>query len=776
MSVTSSQTAESHEDAPAPTATFSGDQPIKSKSEDLLGRVSFSTALKDAFVGWRGNESLVVALEGSWGSGKSSVKNLIRESITSDSPQELEVVEFNPWEWAGHRELTEAFFGEVGHVVGRGDRSSSAASRAKAWKAYAAYLQAGSLISDALYRVAGIALIIAGSLGILIGFSGSPVLRTVAVVLGILAFIFGALFRWGGRFSETLATVFEKRSEAVRESLSDRKRVLRSLLREMKKPILIIIDDIDRLLPEEVHHVFQLVKANADFPNLIFFLLYQRDIVESSLEKVAPGEGRSFLEKIVQVSMSLPPIQRAHLEQVLFEGLDRSIDSPEINRFFDQKRWANLYMGALRSFFTSLRDIRRYLNTFSFHVSIFQKQGVFEVNPIDLIGLEVLRVFEPDVYSGLLSAKEQLTSPRPSVSLYGEKAERETRAVVESLVAGASEEHRDHVKALLVELFPGIGWVFDESKWTSADLFFRELRVAHPDVFERYFLLDTPHGDVSQSELARILASAKSRNGLRSELEAMRVRGMLDVVLDRLEPYKEEFDLEHAIPIVTAIFDIGDGLRSDLRGFFDVPPDMTAVRIVYWFLKKEPNRARRSAILEASIRETNGLYLPVKFVSLEDSDSRATKPDETLVDDHELELLKEACLEKLRHAASKDLILHPELLYLLYRYREWAGEEEVQIWVESALQSRNSFIKFLSIFVQPTHSMVQGEHSTTTTWKLRLNDLKRFVAVDRIEQYLLGIRKDDLGPEEARVCEAFFDAVERVRSGNVDDEGSVRAG
>jgi len=51
---------------------FSADRPITSAREDLLGRTGFAESLAAAIKGWKGNDSLVIALYGSWGSRKSA--------------------------------------------------------------------------------------------------------------------------------------------------------------------------------------------------------------------------------------------------------------------------------------------------------------------------------------------------------------------------------------------------------------------------------------------------------------------------------------------------------------------------------------------------------------------------------------------------------------------------------------------------------------------------------------------------------------------------------
>ena len=80
---------------------FSVDRPITSCAEDLLGRSGFAESIAAAIKGWTGNDSLVIALYGSWGSGKTSIKNMTVEALRSSEETCPLIVEFNPWQWAG---------------------------------------------------------------------------------------------------------------------------------------------------------------------------------------------------------------------------------------------------------------------------------------------------------------------------------------------------------------------------------------------------------------------------------------------------------------------------------------------------------------------------------------------------------------------------------------------------------------------------------------------------------------------------------------------------
>jgi hypothetical protein len=65
-----------HSKANEPSRHLSADRPILTRAQDRLGRHEFGEAIADAIRGWRGRDSLVLALCRSWGSGKSSPSNM----------------------------------------------------------------------------------------------------------------------------------------------------------------------------------------------------------------------------------------------------------------------------------------------------------------------------------------------------------------------------------------------------------------------------------------------------------------------------------------------------------------------------------------------------------------------------------------------------------------------------------------------------------------------------------------------------------------------------
>ena len=235
-------------------------------------------------------------------------------------------------------------------------------------------------------------------------------------------------------------------------------------------------------------------------------------------------------------------------------------------------------------------------------------RGSLEVNPIDLIALEVLRVFEPAVYHLLPMNKDFLTqvTDRDTHKLDKEK---EHRLKWDAIVDAAEPRSKEQVRELLKFLFPMLSAGNEE-------LFYRELRVCHPNVFDRYFLLSIPEGDISQADLDALLASTGDRDQLVSQFNELRARGLLAVVLDRLEAYKQTVGLADAVPFIAALFDIGDDLPEEQSGMFAVDAWMHASRIIRWYLMNEPDVANRRSYLAEAMKISEGLYLPVMNVAL----------------------------------------------------------------------------------------------------------------------------------------------------------------
>lgn len=746
---------------------FSSDRPILSRDEDQLGRSQFAKDLADAIRGWKSDDSLIIALYGNWGSGKSSVKNMALETLRELPSGCPTIVEFNPWQWAGHEQLAESFFSEIGKVIGKENRSETSIALARQWKKYSAFLKVGSFFLDGFRKAVFWLLLVIGGLGLGGAFLNSDWFTPIAKIVGLLAVVFAIAIRWSGLFAEKVATFFEASAEAANKTLTEIKRELNGSLRNLEVPLLVVIDDIDRLAKDEIALLFQLVKANADFPNIIYLLLFQRDIVEKSLDAISNGKGAEFLEKIVQIGLDIPKIERTRLEKILFEGLNEFLAEEVVKQHFDQTRWGNVFVGGMREYFETLRDVKRFLATLSFHVGLFKKNSTFEVNPIDLFALETVRLFEPGIYHRLRISKELLTAQRDRHD------EAQCSQQVKDIINEASQANRARTKEILTQLFPQIGWVFGGSTYGSDfyEGWFRELRICSPERFDKYFYLAISETDISQADLNRIVALVGDRENLVAELRALDKRGLLGVTVDRLEAYKQKISLQFAIPFVTALFDIGDDLPEEQPGGAFISPEMHVSRIIYWYLKQEDDPAKRLEILVQSIKATTGLVMPIMRVSFEsDDDSRKKKPESFLVDEVSVKQLQDACLDKIREVAASGLLYtNRRLAFILYYWHDWAGDEEPRNWVTNLISSDEGLLIFLVAFLERVTSTSMGDKVSRVIWQIRPSSMEKFVEPDILEQRINKLPRANLTEQQQAAVEAYHKALKRRQQGHAEN-------
>jgi predicted KAP-like P-loop ATPase len=84
---------------------LSNEKPITTRNEDFLNRKYFADHIKSAIVNYedKNNESLTIGLYGKWGSGKTSIINMIIENLESN--KDFIIFNFEPWLFSDTNQL-----------------------------------------------------------------------------------------------------------------------------------------------------------------------------------------------------------------------------------------------------------------------------------------------------------------------------------------------------------------------------------------------------------------------------------------------------------------------------------------------------------------------------------------------------------------------------------------------------------------------------------------------------------------------------------------------
>jgi len=321
------------------------DIPINNYDNDKLNFKPFAKKVASGILNYKQSETLIFSIEGKWGSGKTSLINLIENKIKD----KVEILHFNPWLMTDISQVIKLFFDELTKILSYGSFK----------------VKLNEDIKKDLKTLANIIL---------------PESMTIKV----------PFISVGYKPKDVLLSNSEESLEKIKSKIN-------SYLKDLDKKIVIIIDDIDRLTDKETEFIFRLTKGIADFDNLIYILLYDKKIVAKSLQTFKREDGEQYLEKIVQYSLSVPKPHTLTIQNLLFEKLDIIINELEKNEnqiFFDKDKWSYIVRKVINKFILTIRDINKIINIMSFEYSI----TVEDVNFSDFFLISLMKIKNIELY------------------------------------------------------------------------------------------------------------------------------------------------------------------------------------------------------------------------------------------------------------------------------------------------------------------------------------------------------------------------------------------
>lgn len=341
---------------------YSADKPIVSKDEDLLGRSTFSNKLAKAIYEYNDDSGLVIGLFGKWGTGKTSVINMAEEELLrlskTDDNKPL-IVKFSPWNYSNQDNLISLFFHSLNNKL---QNSNNEKLKGKI----------GDFLKNYADAVDGLAVIPA------IGPVLAPILKTILKVKG------------------------DKLTKAP--DLEESKDELKNALSDISSKIVVVIDDIDRLNNSQIRDIFQLVKQVGDFPNVIYVLLMDREVVSSALKEVHNIDGNEYLDKIIQVPFEIPDISKEKLYEILREKLESIYTKLRIKMKIDQIYMSYVLDNCVYPYVKTLRDVNRIINIFQFKYGALCEETAFD----DMLALTTIEVKEPKLYNWVYDNKDNV--------------------------------------------------------------------------------------------------------------------------------------------------------------------------------------------------------------------------------------------------------------------------------------------------------------------------------------------------------------------------------
>lgn len=712
-------------EATQPVGEIGAEAPIRTKSEDRLRRADFADRIAGVLSELSLREGRVFAIRGGWGFGKSSLKNLIAERLDARN-NDATWLDFNPWQWGDSNAITRALFGQLADRLG-GEHSKKARKRAEALRRYGTILTGASAPLKKASSSNVISSVLTSSSLILvasaIGFD-LPTAAKVAAILAALAVVVSLLGR-------ALLHLGRDRSgeplDTVREALEAR-------LRELKQPLIVFVDDIDRLEPEQIRVLLRQVKANANLPNIVFVLLFQPSIVEAALDPVANGDGRAFLEKIVQANFDLPAVPATIVHSIFGEELSQLAGRYATGtNGFSETRWGNALVGCIQPRLRNIRDARRLISSIAVHMPLHVSGDVFEVNIVDFLVLETLRVFESDLHEALLRERALVLQER---RFQGDGKQDVNKVGVQRLLQVVPEKRRALAQDTIKELFPPLDWAFGGANYDNGFLlqWVAEKRVCSPRFFPRYFELQTALGEMSERHFVEFLDATATEDGLAASIADIEALGLLPSLVARLDESANRLPVENAAVLLPGMFSIAQKLAR-LAGDPFSSPWVSAWRATSSFLKCIPEERRGGLALEA-LRQSKALSVAAILIHLNDpADQKEGRVNafEPTLDLDTVEAMKAVWLYLIRHRAADGhtLIAELDLISQLYRWKDYSGSfDEPRNWMLGAIRTDEDFAIMATRMMSSGTGHSLGDRVSRVHYMFNRYTIEDFIGID----------------------------------------------
>ncbi|MEN0578929.1 P-loop NTPase fold protein [Phytobacter palmae] len=667
------------------------DAAVENVPDDRYGFSHIAENISRSILSLPQEASNVVGIEGAWGSGKTSLLNLILNNLALKKDGYTHVLHISPW--LSGSSPVEALFLPVATVIQQEmEKRHPPKGFKKLWHKYLLSPEAQKVIEYAQ--------------------------NTSSRVLPLVQYIgqFSRTINWiaGGIkvFTESRLAVDQKTTTKLRAEIAKQ-------LVSLDLKFIVVMDDLDRLEPYQIAEVFRLVRAVADLPRFTHILCYDRQIITHAVEHALNIEdGSRYLQKIIQLSFKLPRPEAFDLRnefrqraEDLYEQINNQPADSGMAR--DLAAVTDTYGAAL----STPREIHQAINSLIF---LYPGMRDFVYFP-DLCLLQLIRVTNPALYDW---TEHYLTERSVIETGQGMLAEQEKTAFREELIRCMAMFRASNADSFLTlaDWIPGISGYNDE----HLDLFepvsedFRHIQTTNKRLsslthWRYYFAFSSPQNVLPPEFFNQLFmqASVPEKQQQLSEdlLSKINSVGSLsgtwfEHILSRLTPgLIRERNFEECAGLVQFFFDHTDDVSTRFRirnAWFSLRD--TGVNQVLRHLLKHMltiDEARTITLLETFVtRGTSPFWIAdfMRELLWEHGLAQSAVPpaSEPLLSRDITERLRERFAERMNQPElHKQLLQRQSVLGYLYAWRDMSAPEIVKQWVREVTSTDEGLVDLL---------------------------------------------------------------------------------
>ena len=334
------------------------------------------------------------------------------------------------------------------------------------------------------------------------------------------------------------------------DSLYVKKKKLSDKLAELPKPVLVFIDDLDRLEREEVFEVLRLIRNTADLSNLIYVVAYDKAYVRQVLEQKNIGNALAYLEKIFPVEVCLPMVEKYLIWDVLHSDIDAQADSKEFaSRLFEYIN-NDKDRGLILRILNTYRSARRFARIYMLNTTYINLNWELrtEIKRVDLFWLILLQTYDPKVYEVLVHDPFRL--------LY---ISYQNRLILRKGIMDDEKPQNSSIYMTYMTYKEDKFWKLETpqilNRIFGSDLRTLKQSICFTENYEKYFALNIPKDKLSTDELAYLFAeNATPKDIIREWISTKSISS----ILYQLEHIiTKEFREEHLRRVLLAILELG---------------------------------------------------------------------------------------------------------------------------------------------------------------------------------------------------------------------------
>ena len=384
-------------------------------------------------------------------------------------------------------------------------------------------------------------------------------------------------------------------------------------MEKLEKNIVIVIDDIDRLDSSEIRLIFKLVNLTLSFPHIVFVLAYDEGVVCAALRDVQGISGERYLEKIIQLPITLPRLSSKQITELVQKNIARCIESMPLYSHQDAIGQSMLAIVFQYFIYQSLETPRQALR-FTNAVRIRSRISGKDIHPADLIAMTMMQIEYPMLGHWIWDNRNALCANSPDdLSTMNSTRSQLQSSFNDLLQKNGYISGPARVKEVMELLFPALRAESSnsliKSPWSS-DISGHVCRLRNLELFFTQYIF----GSSEREQLLAILTTSTWRETA-AKMEMADKAGLLDDLIDLAVEQQHGYLAKQLASISTAMLYFSGFAQSVPGSAFQFSPDRRLYEASRGMLDALTEEARK-AVVEEVLNEADHrcLYGPTYFI------------------------------------------------------------------------------------------------------------------------------------------------------------------